>query len=101
MEAEWKRIRLDVSGGWKGTSQGAGGREEEGQEGSCTMTYHDITPLLCRYVSERCSSSLMLRAARGGQSSGGGGSWGVRVSEVEFLNHCWGMDLGVGEPHVI
>ena len=41
MEVEWKRIRSDVSGGWKGTSQGAGGREEEGQEGSHTMTYHD------------------------------------------------------------
>ena len=41
MEAEWKRIRSDVSRGWKGTSQGAGGREEEGQEGSRTMTYHD------------------------------------------------------------
>ena len=101
MEVEWKRIRSDVSGGWKGTSQGAGGREEEGQEGSHTMMYHDITPLLCCYVSEWCSSSSMSRVAGGGQSSGSGGSWGIRVSEVEFLNHCWGMDLSVGEPHVI
>ena len=27
--------------------------------------------------------------------------WGIRVLEVEFLYNSWGMDLRVGEPHVI
>src|SRR5258708_6998856 len=70
-------------------------REKEGR------SYHDITPLLCCYVSEWHSSSLMSRVARGGQSGGRGGMWGVRVSEVEFLNYCWGMDLRMGKPHVV
>ena len=62
-------------------------------------SYHDITPLLCRYVSEQCSSSSTSGAVRA--ISGGGGLWGVRVSEVEFFNRCWGVDLSVGEPHVV
>ena len=97
MEAEWKWMRPDGSGVWKGASQGGGQRGDKRKEGR-GRSYHDITPLLCRYVSERCSSSLMLRAARA--SSGGGGSWRIRVLEVEFLNCCWGVDLSVGEPHV-
>ena len=27
--------------------------------------------------------------------------WGIGVLEVEFLYNGWGMDLRVGEPHVI
>src|SRR5258708_10980222 len=64
-------------------------------------SYHDITPLLCHYVSEQCSSSLMSRVALGSQSGGRGGMWGVRVSEVEFLNYCWGMASQMGGPHVV
>ena len=47
--------------------------------------YHDITPLLCRYVSERRSASLSSGAA--GCSWGGSsrGVWGIGVLEVEVL----------------
>ena len=27
--------------------------------------------------------------------------WGIGVLEVEFLYNSWGVDLCVGEPHVI
>ena len=27
--------------------------------------------------------------------------WGIGVLEVEFLYNGWGMDLHVGEPHVV
>ena len=27
--------------------------------------------------------------------------WGIGVLEMEFLYNGWGMDLCVGEPHVI
>ena len=27
--------------------------------------------------------------------------WGIGVLEVEFLYNGWGVDLRVGEPHVI
>ena len=57
MEAEWKWIRSDVSGGWKGTSQGAGRREEEGQEGSRTMTYHDTQQVAPRRRIEKKTTS--------------------------------------------
>ena len=42
-----------------------------------------------------------LEVARGGQSGGRGGAWGVRVLEVKILYSCWGMDISVGEPHII
>src|SRR5258708_5821350 len=87
----WKVMEM----GW-GTDKG--GKRQERKEG---RLYHDITPLLCHYILERHSSSLMLRAVRGGQSGGRGGMWGVRVSEMEFLNYCWGMDLQMGKPHVV
>ena len=25
----------------------------------------------------------------------------IRVLEVELLNHCWGVDFSMGEPHVV
>jgi len=99
---EGKQTWLDRVGvGWRMEGKRKGrGREEEGKrkEG---RSYHDITPLLCCYVSEWCSSSLMLGAVQGGQSGGGGGVQGVRVSKVEPLDHCWGVDFSVGEPHVV
>ena len=63
--------------------------------------YHDITPLLCCYVSERRSTSLMSGVARCSWSGSSGGVWGIGVLEVEFLYNGWGVDLHVGEPHVI
>ena len=103
MKAEWKqmrRTRSDRSGVWKGASQGVDKGETRGKRVRGKL-YHDITPLLCHYISEQCSSSSMSRVVRGGWSSGGRGLWGIRVLEVEFLNHCWGMDLSVGKPHII
>ena len=64
-------------------------------------SYHDITPLLCHYVSERCSFSMMLEAAQGGWSGGRGGAWGIGVLEVKILYSWWGVDISVGEPHII
>src|SRR5260221_14792055 len=63
--------------------------------------YHDITPLLCHYILEQCSASLTSGAARCSWSGRSRGVWGIRVLEVEFLYNSWGMDLRVGEPHVI
>ena len=70
-------------------------------DGVADEVCHDITPLLCRYVSERCSASLTSGAA--GCSWGGSsrGVWGIGVLEVEFLYNGWGVDFSVGEPHVI
>src|SRR6266436_3930431 len=84
---------------WKVMEMGWG--TDKGEERNERRSYHDITPLLCHYVSEWHSSSSMSRAVRGGQSGGRGGTWGVRVSEVEFLNYCWGVDSRMGEPHVV
>ena len=64
-------------------------------------SYHDITPLLCNYISEWCSFSSMMGVAQGSQSGGGGGAQSIRVLEVELLNHSWGMDFSMGEPHAI
>src|SRR5258708_38382180 len=75
---------------WKVTEMGQG--TDKGEKRKERRLYHDITPLLCCYISEQHSSSSMLRAVRGGRSGGRGGTWGVRVLEVEFLNYCWGMD---------
>src|SRR5258707_14308191 len=69
--------------------------------GHVDEVYHDITPLLCRYVSEWHSASLTLGVARCSWSGSSRGVWGIRVLEVEFLYNSWGMDLHVGEPHVI
>src|SRR5258708_37911682 len=69
--------------------------------GHADEVYHDISPLLCCYVSEWRSGSLMLGAARCSRSGSSGGVWGIGVLEVEFLYNGWGMDLHVGEPHVI
>ena len=69
--------------------------------GCADEAYHDITPLLCHYVLEQHSTSLtsgVVRCSWGGSS---GGVWGIRVLEVEFLYNSWGMDLRVGEPHVV
>ncbi len=63
--------------------------------------YHDITPLLCCYILERCSASLTSGAARCSWSGRSAGVQGIGVLEVEFLCNGWGMDLCVGEPHVI
>ena len=71
------------------------GREGEGR------LYHDITPFLCCYVLEQCSFFMMSEAVQGGQSGGRGGAWGIRVLEVKILYSCWGMDISVGEPHII
>src|SRR5258708_29267191 len=90
LEQRWQKAggqgRMELEG------DGDGGGHRQRQERKGGRSYHDITPLLCHYISEQCSSSSMLRVARGGQSGGRGGMWGVRVSEVEFLNYCWGMD---------
>ena len=88
--------RVDMDRGGQGKAEvdrGGGGVEK----GSC----HDITPLLCHYVSERCRASSMLGVAQGTQSGGRGGVWGIWVLEVELLYGGWGMDFHVREPHVI
>ncbi len=64
-------------------------------------SYHDITPLLCHYILEQHSFSMTLEVVRGGQSGGGGGAQGIRVVEVKILYSCWGVDVSVGEPHII
>src|SRR5260221_9375184 len=69
--------------------------------GCADKAYHDITPLLCHYVSERHRTSLTLGAVRCSWSGSSGGVWGIGVLEVEFLYNGWGVDLCVGEPHVI
>src|SRR5258707_15792633 len=86
---------LEQSGGRRGQRWPEVGGEGEGR------SYHDITPLLCHYILEWHSFSMMLEAARGGQSGGRGGVWGIRVLEVKILYSCWGMDISVGEPHII
>src|SRR5258707_3768560 len=89
------RRQVDKVGWSQKVTEMGWGTDKEGR------LYHDITPLLCHYVSEWHSSSSMLRVVQGSQSGGRGGTWGVRVSEVEFLNCCWGMDSQMGEPHVV
>src|SRR5258708_2014912 len=69
--------------------------------GRVDEAYHDITPLLCRYVSEWHSASLTSGAARCSRSGSSRGVWGIGVLEVEFLYNSWGMDLCVGGLHVI
>ena len=64
-------------------------------------SYHDITPLLCHYVLEWNSFSLTMEAVQGSQSGSGRGVQCIRVLKVELLNHGWGMDFSMGEPHVI
>ena len=92
-EAEWRQRRRSGGGGsWRQLEVGG---EGEGR------SYHDITPLLCCYISEQRGFSTMSEAAQGGQSGSRGGVWGIRVLEVEFLYSSWGMDLCVREPHVI
>ena len=44
---------------------------------------------------------MTLEVVRGGQSGGGGGAQGIRVVEVKILYSCWGVDVSVGEPHII
>src|SRR5258706_15461788 len=72
-----------------------------GHADEADKAYHDITPLLCRYVLEQCSTSLTLRVVRWSWSGSSGGVLGIGVLEVEFLYNGWGVDLHVGEPHVI
>src|SRR6266436_8456005 len=69
--------------------------------GCVDKAYPDITPLLCRYVLERRSTSSMSEVVRCSWSGSSGGAWGIGVLEVEFLYNSWGVDLCVGEPHVI
>ena len=64
-------------------------------------SYHDITPFLCCYISEWHSFSMMSEAVQGGWSGGGGGVWGIGVLEVKILYSCQGVDISVGEPHII
>src|SRR6266446_9629568 len=92
-EVEWRRRRW--SGGGGSRRQLEVGREGEGR------SYHDITPLLCCYISEQHGFSTTSEVAQGGQSGSRGGVWGIGVLEVEFLYSSWGMDLCVREPHVI
>src|SRR5258707_9443055 len=73
----------------------------QGHVDEADKAYHDITPLLCRYVSEQRSTSLTSGAARCSWSGSSRGVWGIGVLEVEFLYNSWGVDLRVGEPHVI
>src|SRR6266436_3287301 len=83
---ECRRMELEMIGdGW----------------GHVDEAYHDITPLLCCYVSEQRSTSLMSGAVRCSWSGSSRGVWGIGVLEVEFLYNGWGVDLCVGEPHVI
>src|SRR5260221_2580188 len=83
----------------EGDRDGVGDRQrQERKEG---RSYHDITPLLCHYVLEQHSFSTMSEAVQGGQSGGRGGGWGIGVLEVKILYSCWGMDVGVAEPHII
>src|SRR5258708_16205095 len=63
----------------EGDGDGVGDRQR--RERKERRSYHDITPLLCHYISEWRSSSSMSRAVRGGQSGGRGGTWGVSVRE--------------------
>src|SRR5258707_13866986 len=86
---------LEQSGGRWGQRWPEVGGEGEGR------LYHDITPLLCHYVSEWHSFSMMSEAVQGGQSGGGGGAWGIRVLEGKILYSCWGVDVSVGDPHII
>ena len=69
--------------------------------GHVDEAYHDITPLLCCYISERRSTSLTSGAAQCSWGGSSRGVWGTGVLEVEFLYNGWGMDFCVGEPHVI
>src|SRR5258708_21519239 len=72
-------LELEQSGGGRGWRQPEVGREGEGR------SFHDITPLLCHYVSEQHSFSMMLEVVQGGWSGGRGGAWGIRVLEVKIL----------------
>src|SRR5258708_4326445 len=76
-------------------------RDGQGHADEADEAYHDITPLLCHYVLERRSASLTLGVAQCSWSGSSRGVWGIGVLEVEFLYNGWGMDLCVGEPHVI
>src|SRR6266436_5834426 len=86
---------MEWSGGRWGQRQPGVGGEGEGR------SYHDITPLLCHYISEQHSFYTMSEEVRGGQSGGRGGAWSIGVLEVKILYSCWGMDISVGEPHII
>ncbi len=82
--------------------EGQGTKEERDKKGRKEgRSYHDITPLVCCYIFEWCSFSLMLGVVQGSQIGGGRGVWSIRVLEVELLDHSWGMDFSMGEPHVI
>src|SRR5260221_171217 len=65
--AEWRQKRQ--SGGRWGWRQLEVGGEGEGR------LYHDITPLLCHYISEWCSFSMTSEVVQGGWSGGRGGVW--------------------------
>jgi len=97
-----RRGRKGLGGGQRGRrgSEVDGGRSEVDGGGEVRL-YHDITPLLCRYVSERRRASSTSKGTWGTLSGGRGGVRGIRVLEVEFLYSGWGVDLRVGEPHVI
>src|SRR5260221_9530186 len=86
---------LEWSGGGRGQRWPEVGGEGEGR------LYHDITPLLCHYILEWHSFSTTLEVVQGGQSGSRGGAWGIGVLEVKILYSCWGMDISVGEPHII
>src|SRR5258708_40316193 len=73
----------------------------QGHADKVDKVYHDITPLLCRYVLEWHSTSLTSGAVGCSWSGSSRGGWGIRGLEVEFLYNGWGVDLHVVEPHVI
>src|SRR5258708_26379610 len=97
----WRTSRQSQTGLEMNGRRGQGREGEKRQKRKEERPYHDITPLLCCYVSEWHSFSLMSGAVQGGWSGGGRGVWSIRMLEVEFLNLCWGMDFSMGEPHVI
>ena len=78
---------LEWSGGRKAWKWAEVGREGEGRP------YHDITPLLCHYVLEQHSFSMMSEVARGGWSGGGGGvqcRWDKVVLDLNTIcNEAW------------
>src|SRR5260221_13511434 len=63
--------------------------------------YHDITPLLCRYVLEGCSASLMSGAGRCSRRGSRRGGWGSRGLEGEFAYSGRRRDVCGGGPDLI
>src|SRR5258708_2304127 len=101
MPQSWHRGRWRMSGGcWTGSEMNRRGQGKEGErrrKRKEERPYHDITPLLCHYISEWHSFSLTSGVAQGSWSGGGRGAQSVRMLKVEFLSHCWGVDFSIGD----